>query len=384
MIQIARLHGGRMADKKFMNPRFATTIFLCIFAFIMQINGFIHVWPDFIRICNSLLLDSFGAQLVMRFAVRFLTDHEQDVFIIEKTIFEFYEKEEQNLENQKFLNLKANFIDMALKFYMILNGILFHVPILTSIILSVLYKDFIPFAPFFVPFIDSEQFWGFILNEILMTLQSTMFYVVLVVVDLIYLYYTLQTLPMSEVLAKKITEYGEVIKKNQSYDFMLKFGKFKKNENAQHDVKKEIVKLITEFNSYNNFILSLINYIYLPIFSVIMTNAIAIGLSILVAMYFSVPIGFSIGLIFFLQVLLTCVEGAIISHHNQKIINAVYDFPWYELSASNQKIWLQLLHQCQNASEVKIMIFGLLNMERFTDAVKTAYSSLMFVLKLVK
>lgn len=376
-----------MPEKKLINFRFSVTISFVLFALIMQINGIIHIWPDSIKICNSIMLDSFGSQLSMRLVGRFIHDDEQNVLDIQEIIDEFYENEEKLFERQNFLTSRVMLIDVAVKYYMLINGILFHIPIITSVIISIYFQDFIPSAPFYVPFVDPDQLQGFVVNEILMAFTSTMMFMLLIVMDLTYFYYALQSIPIGDIFVANLKEFEESLNKLNDIESKSYRGKNiqkPKSKNTVLDLsKKQIVKLITDFNNYNNFLSLLITYMHMPSLSIISTNAIAIGLSILVALFFSIPIGISMGLIFLLQILLPCIEGAIISHQNEKILNAVWEFPWYELSTTNQKIWLQFLHQCQNANEYKVMIFGRVNMELFANAIKTAYSTLMFFLELV-
>lgn len=391
-MELSRLHGGRMLDKKLKNRKNIMIIFLCASFFVMQFNGIYHVWPDFINICNSLAFDSIALQILMRLAVRFMTNHEEDVNNFDLTILKFYEREEQNMKRRKFLNSRIKLIGVVLKSYMILNGVLFHIPILTSIIISIYYRDFILFAPFHFPFVNHKQLIGFILNEFLMGTATVTFAGILITSELIYFYYTLQILSIGDIFIENIKEFGDEVKnERQEINNVNNLEKISQKINLIKNLRKKeaqndrkIVRIITDFSINQNFTSLIIKYMQMLNFIAILMNALAIGFSILVVLFFSVPIGISMILIFLLQILLPCVEGAMIFYQNQKILNAVLNFPWYELSNSNQKIWLQFIHQCQNANEFKIIIFGHLNMERFTDIVKSAYSSSMFVLKLAK
>ena len=110
-------------------------------------------------------------------------------------------------------------------------------------------------------------------------------------------------------------------------------------------------------------------------------NSIGIGMSIKFMRFWSIPIGLAGVTLFTTQVLIQCVQGSIVLHQNQRILDCLCGFPWYELPKSQQKIFIQFIHVCQSACVLNIPIIGVLNMELFTRVMNSAYSLLMFMLK---
>jgi hypothetical protein len=94
----------------------------------------------------------------------------------------------------------------------------------------------------------------------------------------------------------------------------------------------------------------------------------------------SLPIGLALIMVFFFQVLLPCAVGSLISIQNKKLLEAVCDFPWYELSPKMKKIYLQFIHQCQNTTEFKLPFVGHVNMVMFSGILKASYSFLNYLL----
>lgn len=334
----------------------------------MTINGILYIWPDFIKICNALVCGSFLLQLLMRFIGRLLHDDEQAVLDIQAIINDFYIKEEKNPERRKLLINRITSIEFLMKAYMLINGILFNIPIATSLAMSIYFRDLIPIAPIYMLFLDPEDLSGFIVNEFFMLFFSFMLFMLLIAVDITCLYYILQIIPMSDVLIMNMKELGDAIKiqPKQHHD----------------EIRNKLIDIIKEFRKYNKYISLLVNYMHFPIFSVISTNALAIACSLLIAKFLSVLVGFSFGIILVLQVLLPCIEGAIISHQNNEIQNAVWKFPWIDLPHDLEKIWLQFMHQCQSANEFRIMLVGVLNMECFTNVINASYSSWILLMKI--
>jgi hypothetical protein len=54
------------------------------------------------------------------------------------------------------------------------------------------------------------------------------------------------------------------------------------------------------------------------------------------------------------------------------------------LSPKMRKIYLQFLHFCQNSPEIELPIYGVLNMEIFTNIINGSYSLFNFFLNFIK
>lgn len=359
------------------------------------------------------MLEPLGFQLVCRLFARYFNDDENLVIKVETVIEDFYKAMEKDLKNRKLLLKRITMIESMIKIYTFINMLTFATPTVTSLILSYVSNEYIMFVPFSLPFTDSRQTVGFAINEIAMSFYSVMFFELLIQQDLCFIYFTMQVIPMSDIFIQDLKKVGKKLEKykktlngllnqrlNREKSYKLEFDKtqivkiyeqkskliFKSKSNAMKNRKsitameEEVINNIKQFNSYNNYISMFQPYIYMSSFVAIFTNAIGIGLSIVVAKFFSISIGVSVISILTLQVLMPCLQGTIISHQNQKILNEVNGFPWYKMSIKMQKVWVQFIHQCQNANELEIMFIGVLNMECFKDVMNGAYSYFMYVL----
>ncbi|XP_070489878.1 uncharacterized protein [Chironomus tepperi] len=359
LIKMSRFHGSHSVDKSQVTPRIMIMVFLSSICVVMQLNGLYHIWPDFMRICHSMMLEPIELQLLTRIAVRFLNNDEELVSKIHDTIDKFYKNEEKNLEYLKILTSRVKLIEFLSKLYMLLNFICFMIPPISALIISWISSEFIMLVPFWLPFTDPTETFGFVLNSALMMFYTIMFCEILISQDLFIIHYTIQVIPMGDIYIEKLKKLGKKLtkcRKNQKILINSKhetFDEFKLicqslsiHENFIKQIEIEINDLIKSFNNYNNFIALIFPYMHYTTFIEISTNSIGIGLAIIVATFISAPIGISIILIFSIQVLMSCIQGTIISHQNQKILDEVWNFPWYKMSVSMQKVWLQFMHQC--------------------------------------
>lgn len=109
-----------------------------------------------------------------------------------------------------------------------------------------------------------------------------------------------------------------------------------------------------------------------------------IGLGIVYTRFSSLSVGILAVCIHVFNVLMQCIEGTIVSIQNEKLLMGILNLPWYELSKSQQKIFLQFIHECQGTHVLTVPIVGTLNMQLFTNVVNGAYSFLMFIIQFVK
>lgn len=394
---MSKLHGTHQADKRKLPPRLLFILIIAFLCLLMQFNGLIHVWPNLLVICNSLMLEPMGLQLVTRILARFINNDEELVDEIHDEIDKFYKNEEKDRETHNILTSRLNFIEILLKSYMMLNFFCFITPAMTALILSWSSNEFILFVPFWLPFTDPTTANGFAINAGLMIFYSVLFYELLISQDLFFILYTMQVIPMGDIFIQKMRKLNDKlseVRKNQKLavipkcDTLLSLSQTHHKriiqEHSINEVEKDIIHLIKSYNNYNSFISLIFPYMHYTTFIAISTNAIGIGLAILVANFISISIGISVMLIFTVQVLMTCFQGTTIAHQNQKILNESWNFSWYKLSVPMQRVWLQFIHQCQHPNELEIAIFGILDMECFTNVMNVAYSYFMFILNFTK
>jgi hypothetical protein len=159
--------------------------------------------------------------------------------------------------------------------------------------------------------------------------------------------------------------------------------KLKELENLRKHADKRLKNLIEEHNGYSDYVLRIMTFREMITFTTLYVNFIGIGLS-LVAIRFTSPwFAVSALIIFVIQVFIQCFEGTLVAVQNEKLLENLHEFPWYELSNSQKKIFLQFLCICQNSSSFKLPIFGDVDMELFTNIMQASYSFLMYVIKFI-
>jgi hypothetical protein len=216
-----------------------------------------------------------------------------------------------------------------------------------------------------------------------MTWTSFVVYVALTLSDFGTFIIFIMTVSMADIYILKLENIG-----NELMNLNLK--KSDKNENQLKIIfqavkaEKKFIEIIKEFEVYCEYVRRLQHYTEVYAFIIILVNSFGIGLAIFSALTYSAPIGISFIIGFVTQVAFVCIEGAIITHQKEKILKELLHFPWYELSPKMRKIYLQFLHCCQNSPEIELPIFGILNMEIFTNVINGSYSLFSFFIEFVR
>jgi hypothetical protein len=107
-------------------------------------------------------------------------------------------------------------------------------------------------------------------------------------------------------------------------------------------------------------------------------------MSIAVILGISIPIGIAALITFLSQLGVYCVLGTLIEIQNDKLLQKVNEFPFYELRNQKQKIFLQFIHAVQVTTNLELPLIGSTNMELFKDVVSAGYSFLGFVSNFVE
>jgi hypothetical protein len=210
-------------------------------------------------------------------------------------------------------------------------------------------------------------------------------------------YYPLQTLAMVDVFSSKMKRFGRQLGEfNESAEVEVKViagtstsrminvvERIKRDilrKKQLEKIESELIALIKEYEVYNTYVEHCYTFRQLVLFTQLSTTAVAIGIAFLYIRLVSIPIGVSLAVILFFQVLIPCVIGTVVNTQNERLLQAVCDFPWYELSPKMRKVYLQFVHQCQNTTAFELPIIGELNMELFTNVMNTSYSYLTYLM----
>jgi hypothetical protein len=395
---VGQIYGVITLDGKQVNPRLIFILLMGLLEQFMHFNGLYQMWPDIIHICNSLAIYCLVVQLIVRLGSKFIRHDDENMVRLLKTIVSFYEQAEQTQEYITVLFYHLDVCEFLMNSYMAFCLAIYCIPNPTAWIVSWYSRERTLFTPIFFPFIDPQSLAGFIVNSVLLTYYTLFGYFCFMTVDVFAVYFVYQCVPMSEIYCMKLKAFGEkfVQVKNKKMKKMAFLHPSTSNKNLLRqqwekkqlkliaETEKHLIVLIKDFNTYNDFVYSAFSFMELTSFAALSLNSMAIAMSIVVLLYFSIAIGVFIVIILLFQVLMPCVLGTMISHQKEKVLHELWSFPWYELSNSKQKMFLQLIHLCQNSNELKVPIINRLNMELFTTVINGVYSYFMFLWKMFK
>lgn len=370
---------GIVNKSKFLSKKFFIVNFVMLLMFIgMILKSFIIYNSDTLNIIRTLLVTPLIFASLSRLTTIYIKG---DLNVYEaqtKMIDDFFETSERDLRFRRILMRHLRNLKFGIRFYFGALFILNHFPVLTAWTLSIYKNEYVYFVPIYLPIIDPETFSGFLINQCLMTWTSFTTYVTLSLVDFGTFIIFVMTISMTDIYKLKLEDIG------------IQLESYKKNEINLNEIyervqiEKKLINLIKEFQLYSEYVKRLQKYIEVYAFIIILSNSLGIGLAIFSALTYSAPIGVSFIIGFVTQVAFVCAEGAIITHQKEKILMELWHFPWYDLSPKMKKIFLQFLHSYQNSPEIKLPVFGILNMEIFTNVISVSYSLFNFFIEFVK
>ncbi|KAG5676406.1 hypothetical protein PVAND_006244 [Polypedilum vanderplanki] len=313
------------------------------------------------ELCCLLAIESFGINVAVRYVCELLLDTAKlrtDLIEIVKNI---YKRDEQNHKYRLILEKNLEFISLTLKNMTRIFLMVCLIANFTAWIASWLTGEFILVAPIYMPWIDPQTLSGYIISSAILLFFTFWIYLVFLPAESKFFVTTLQTIPLIDVYCMKFQNFGEELKKSKiqkpeiekveqstSKEAKVETVKAESELRPETDIERKLIVLIKEFNEYDDFLKTFFKSIEIPTFVVLSINATAIGLAVLTTLYYSKVIGAILVGFFFFQVFIPCSQGTIISNQKKKLLIAIWDFPWYELSLKNQKVFLQFLHLCQN------------------------------------
>jgi len=380
------------------HPRFVAVLTLSICAEIMHINGIYESWPHFKNLCLSLVIYSLIIQQVARFINRNILNDERKIKHLQELVLKFYEREELDANNIPILKAGIRKAKFILEWYLTFSFIVYHIPIITSWIISYINGQNIIFGELRLPFTTLNTRIEFAVNSFLVLAMSIILYVLFMLSDMIFIYQTYQIIPMSEILIRKLRILGIKLidQKILIHKKSLKFGHCNARVRKQLikesmvlernllEIEDRLFELIKEHEAYNNYIKKIIDSYQYTAFMALSLNSIALSLSLIAIRFVSIPIGCALSVILLFQVLLPCTNGHLINKQNEKLLDAVNDFPWYELSVKKRKIFLQSILVCQHTRTLTLPIIKQVDMELFTNFINASYSYFMVMIKFVK
>jgi hypothetical protein len=359
----------------------------------MHVNGMYQYRSDFVKLISPLALVSFGIQLIAGLVNRMLGKDTLPLIRAHNLALTFYEREEKNERHKAVLNSTVDKALLTLKCFLYLSLILYYTPVATSFIVSLWKQEFIMAFNIYLPFTNFNTLFGYLLNMVMQMVGTLFLYTILMMRDMHAVFYPILLIAMVKVYELKLAAFAKRLNdfRNKKTNKIMpgtsriqteaeKLANERSRKDQLEKIESELKDLIKEYELYNQYIVSFLTVFETTAFVALTSNSFAIGLSFLEMRLVSTPIGLALVIVILFQVLLSCVIGSLISIQNQRLLVAVCDFPWYELSPKMKKIYLQFIHQCQNTTQFKLPIVGLANMELFSGILKGSYSFLNFLL----
>lgn len=383
MLKICRFIGNDMPEKSTLFPRrFVLVLFIGLLEQIMQFNGIIQSYPDIIMICNNLAIFSVSSQLLAQLLNRIIKNDVKQQRYFESLLMDFYKNAEKVEDYIPILNSTAKLTRTVVEKFLVIFFIIFHIPILTAWITSVITREFVYFAPVYLPLIDYNSLTGYVVNSVFCSLFSTTFGTLIIVNDAGYAFHGIQVIPMVEIICLKLRNLSKEL--SVFRERKTQKSSVESNFKGLVEIELQLIDVIRCHQRYQHYFHVIHDYSRYHFFVIFCGNSIAIGLCIVVVKYISAAVGIALIAVFCTQVAVPCVIGSIIDYQNTKILDELKSFPWYDLSRKSQKTFLQFIQCCQNSGELKIVIIGSINMELFTQIINAAYSYLMFILSILK
>jgi hypothetical protein len=238
----------------------------------------------------------------------------------------------------------------------------------------------IPLINLFLPFTTPDGI-GFWINQIAFTLCMPLIYYLNTFVG-VYIPLSMHTIAMVNVISKLIDDTKDNVDKVQKSVDVKK--KFDSNLNVNESVDEMLVKLINIQKDYENFKSIFLSYSITTTFFEATVNSFGIGLSIAYIYFISIPLGTTLLFMHVVQLAIFCSVGVLIENQNERLLSKVIDFPWIELKQKNKKIFLQLIHVCQNSLNLEVPIYGVVNLTTFTATIDAGYDFFNYLINFVK
>jgi hypothetical protein len=376
ILKYGRTVGSFNPNGKLISTRIILFGLYCLLFQGFCINGVIHEWPNMISVFIVIPYFLLSIQGFIRLTSRYFRNHEQLMENLNKKIKEAFDYGEKRDEFLEICSSSVRISENAIKLLRISYVIIYLTVYIAPFVLSAQKNKLILFQPYRIPFIDPHSLWGYLIHLICGAILEIIGFLFFSTVESLNIFFGLQIIVIGNVFVQRL--------KNYAVELTNKSVLFNNQRKMDQEQQKEFIQLIKIFYEYEDYISDFLEMSKIYAFSVISFGAIAIGFHGFIALKFSILSGF-VGICGILvQIFIQCATGAVMMHQKNKIIDAVCGFPWYYLPRTDQKVFLQFIHLCQNATEFELPIIGAINMELFTNILNASYSYLMGIYNFVK
>lgn len=340
---------------------------------------FFSYLPDYTTAIRTLLIMPFLCSGLMKAVSMFFEDGVLAYDAQAKIIDKFFETSETNPKFRVILMRDLTYIKKGGYIFFGLVFIAHNLAVASTWIMSLYLHEYYYMVPIYIPFTNPQMLFGFLLNQCLIFWLSTMAFLTITMSGYGHFKLFVFAITMTDIYILKLRDFGSELEglKLLNDENMISQKEFEENLKI---LEETFIDLIEEYQTYSEYVNRLQKLMAGYNFVVILMNSMALALGIFTAFTYSVLIGVSFSIGYLSEVAFACVEGAIITRQNEKLQKELCGFPWYEMSPKMRKTFLQFIHCCQNAPEIKLPFFGVVNMEIFTNVINGSYSVFNFFL----
>lgn len=320
---------------------------------------------------------------------RFSLNDEAKNLELQKRLEIFYKNHENNLVYRIILLRKLDIYAYIFKIFLFGYFAITHLPLFCMIVSAIITGTYQLAAPIYIPFINPDKLVGFAINAIFQLLCQEIIFLLLLPLDFYFIFYSYQISLMLDILKLKFKDFeqylaNQQLKSSKKFKNLVQkhFAVNRNNPKSTNFIENNTEKLITMIKEYykvRQFTFLLFTEMKIPIFVTITSGGLALCFSVLILLSYSKSFGFLAASFYLCQISNLCILITFVTHQFEKLLREIYEFPWYLLSNSEQKIYLQFLQCCQKYDEFKVPMIGKINMELLTDVVNTGYSYFMFI-----
>jgi hypothetical protein len=360
---------------------------------LFQLVGIYHIWPDLLQLSRTLPYYTLSFQVAAGLYKRFFQNDEELTYTTLKKFMEFAQREHKDPEHLEILNAHLVYTKWLIKALTWIAAAIIFSPLTTATVLSIYKREFIIFAPIHIPYIDPETLNGFLIHLCFLAVLTFVTFIIFAFIHTRIAFFVTLLNPLSEIFRIKVNrlrlklialhECAPDPKKNKAKESTVQDEECLSEEDKRSTLNNEFIEIVKEFHHNEEFVSLVLSTSYGIHFAILFFNSIAMCFFIVVMLYFSYPIGFAASVGMIMQILSACVCGNIIKTCKDKIVEEIIDFPWFYMPRKDQKIFLQLIHLCQNAQEQKILFIGVVDMEMFTNVMKAFYSYYQIIQKFI-
>lgn len=369
------------------NFRIAICLVILVSGLSYFCGNLFYIESSFLKLCQLILVVNLGLQLAIRAINRFVFDDQATTTELQKKLEAFYERHEA--QHAEILHERLDLMTKGMDLTVVIYFLCYHMPVFVCWLTFIFTGEHLTLFYAKIPLLSLETLHGYIVAMTFQTILASASWLGSFVLVYMFIMYGTQTISMVDVLTQILRDFGEDLNKKQS------MGSKKLTESSEHELNhtqdpvmqskhEKLIEIIKMFQEYDNYVSKITEMMAFPSFFAVTLNSISMGLGVLYVLTYSIPVGISILAIFFIEVSIPCVIGTIIDHQKNRLIDEVWSFPWYELSKTEMKIFLQFFHYCQKMNELEVPIAGNVDFELLVSIIYGTYTFFMFILNFVK